>query len=62
MNEIFILSTRSSAFVIGGIVIWLGPTSTRMIFTFAVVCNLIQIFSLTLSVYTGFLGWSGQEG
>ncbi|KAK4812938.1 hypothetical protein QYF61_001053 [Mycteria americana] len=37
MNEIFTLSTRSSAFVIGGIVIWLGLTFTGMIFPFAVV-------------------------
>jgi len=50
MNEIFTLSTRSSAFVIGGIVIWLGLTFTGMIFPFAVVRNLVQIFSLTLSV------------
>lgn len=49
MNEVFTLSTRASAFVIGGIVIWLGLTFTGMIFPFAVVCNLIQIFSSTLS-------------
>ncbi|XP_071619167.1 solute carrier family 2, facilitated glucose transporter member 11-like isoform X3 [Heliangelus exortis] len=36
-TEIFTLSTRSSAFVIGGIVIWLGLTFTGMLFPFAVV-------------------------
>ncbi|OXB64684.1 hypothetical protein ASZ78_008760 [Callipepla squamata] len=61
MNEIFTLSARSSAYVIGGMIIWLGLTFTGMIFPFAVVCNLIQIFSLTFSFQTVFPGWSGQK-
>ncbi|KAM8797719.1 solute carrier family 2, facilitated glucose transporter member 11-like [Eudromia elegans] len=54
MNEIFTLSARSSAFVIGGIVIWLGLTFTGMIFPFAVMalgpfCFLIFIAVLIIS-------------
>ncbi|XP_057267311.1 solute carrier family 2, facilitated glucose transporter member 11-like isoform X1 [Pezoporus wallicus] len=53
-NEIFTLSTRSSAFVIGGIIIWLGLTFTGMIFPFAVMflgpfCFLIFIAVLVIS-------------
>nr|XP_025971819.1 solute carrier family 2, facilitated glucose transporter member 11-like isoform X1 [Dromaius novaehollandiae] len=36
INEIFTLSARSSAFAIGGLIIWLGLTFTGMIFPFAV--------------------------
>ncbi|XP_065548751.1 solute carrier family 2, facilitated glucose transporter member 9-like isoform X3 [Lathamus discolor] len=54
MNEIFTLSTRSSAFVIGGIIIWLGLAFTGMIFPFAVMflghfCFLIFIAVLVIS-------------
>ncbi|KAJ7423369.1 hypothetical protein BTVI_09990 [Pitangus sulphuratus] len=53
-NEIFTLSTRASAFVIGGMVIWLGLTFTGMIFPFAVMllgpfCFLIFIAVLIIS-------------
>ncbi|XP_065595050.1 solute carrier family 2, facilitated glucose transporter member 11-like [Cyrtonyx montezumae] len=54
MNEIFTLSARSSAFVIGGMIIWLGLTFTGMIFPFAVMvlgpfCFLIFIAVLVVS-------------
>ncbi|POI28258.1 hypothetical protein CIB84_007992, partial [Bambusicola thoracicus] len=54
MNEIFTLSARSSAFVIGGIIIWLGLAFTGMIFPFAVMtlgpfCFLIFIAVLVVS-------------
>ncbi|XP_053938788.1 solute carrier family 2, facilitated glucose transporter member 11 isoform X6 [Cuculus canorus] len=60
MNEIFTLSTRSSAFVIGGIVIWLGLTFTGMIFPFAVMllgpfCFLIFIGVLVISAILIYL-------
>ncbi|XP_068065224.1 solute carrier family 2, facilitated glucose transporter member 11-like isoform X2 [Anomalospiza imberbis] len=60
MNEIFTLSTRASAFVIGGIVIWLGLTFTGMIFPFAVMllgpfCFLIFVAVLVISVVLIYL-------
>ncbi|KAM6297795.1 solute carrier family 2, facilitated glucose transporter member 11-like [Aegotheles albertisi] len=60
MNEIFTLSTRSSAFVIGGIVIWLGLAFTGMIFPFAVMllgpfCFLIFIVVLVISAVVIYL-------
>ncbi|XP_030356184.1 solute carrier family 2, facilitated glucose transporter member 5-like isoform X4 [Strigops habroptila] len=60
MNEIFTLSTRSSAFVIGGIIIWLGLTFTGMIFPFAVIflgpfCFLIFIAVLVISAVLIYL-------
>ncbi|XP_017669519.1 PREDICTED: solute carrier family 2, facilitated glucose transporter member 11-like isoform X2 [Lepidothrix coronata] len=59
-NEIFTLSTRASAFVIGGIVIWLGLTFTGMIFPFAVMllgpfCFLIFIAVLIISAVLIYL-------
>ncbi|XP_032561801.1 solute carrier family 2, facilitated glucose transporter member 11-like isoform X2 [Chiroxiphia lanceolata] len=59
-NEIFTLSTRASAFVIGGIVIWLGLTFTGMIFPFAVMllgpfCFLIFIAVLIISAILIYL-------
>ncbi|XP_025893450.1 solute carrier family 2, facilitated glucose transporter member 11-like [Nothoprocta perdicaria] len=72
MNEIFTLSARSSAFVIGGIIIWLGLTFTGMIFPFAVMalgpfCFLIFIAVLLISSILLYLflpetkGKSGTE-
>lgn len=62
MNEIFTLSARSSAFVIGGIIIWLGLAFTGMIFPFAVVCNLLQISSSTLNLNCfSRLVWTGSK-
>ncbi|XP_069726906.1 solute carrier family 2, facilitated glucose transporter member 11-like isoform X4 [Phaenicophaeus curvirostris] len=60
MNEIFTLSTRSSAFVIGGMVIWLSLTFTGMIFPFAVMllgpfCFLIFIGVLVISAILIYL-------
>ncbi|KAM4891067.1 LOW QUALITY PROTEIN: solute carrier family 2, facilitated glucose transporter member 11-like [Sylvia borin] len=60
MNEIFTLSTRASAFVIGGIVIWLGLTFTGMVFPFAVMllgpfCFLIFIAVLIISAVLIYL-------
>ncbi|XP_056360324.1 solute carrier family 2, facilitated glucose transporter member 11-like isoform X2 [Oenanthe melanoleuca] len=60
MNEIFTLSTRASAFVLGGIVIWLGLTFTGMIFPFAVMllgpfCFFIFIVVLLISVVAIYL-------
>uniref|UniRef100_A0A8C4JM02 Solute carrier family 2, facilitated glucose transporter member 11-like n=1 Tax=Dromaius novaehollandiae TaxID=8790 RepID=A0A8C4JM02_DRONO len=54
INEIFTLSARSSAFAIGGLIIWLGLTFTGMIFPFAVMalgpfCFLIFIAVLIIS-------------
>ncbi|XP_071619168.1 solute carrier family 2, facilitated glucose transporter member 9-like isoform X4 [Heliangelus exortis] len=59
-TEIFTLSTRSSAFVIGGIVIWLGLTFTGMLFPFAVMllgpfCFLIFIAVLVISAILIYL-------
>ncbi|XP_027552509.1 solute carrier family 2, facilitated glucose transporter member 11-like isoform X2 [Neopelma chrysocephalum] len=59
-NEIFTLSTRASAFVIGGIVIWLGLTFTGMVFPFAVMllgpfCFLIFIAVLIISAVLIYL-------
>ncbi|XP_057892584.1 solute carrier family 2, facilitated glucose transporter member 11-like [Melospiza georgiana] len=60
MNEIFTLSTRASAFVIGGIIIWLGLTFTGMVFPFAVMllgpfCFLIFVAVLVISVVLIYL-------
>ncbi|XP_014109203.1 PREDICTED: solute carrier family 2, facilitated glucose transporter member 11-like isoform X2 [Pseudopodoces humilis] len=60
MNEIFTLSARASAFVIGGIIIWLGLTFTGMIFPFAVMllgpfCFLIFIVVLIISAVVIYL-------
>ncbi|KAM9219627.1 solute carrier family 2, facilitated glucose transporter member 11-like [Leptosomus discolor] len=60
MNEIFTLSTRSSAFVIGGIIVWLGLAFTGMIFPFAVMllgpfCFLIFIAVLIISAVLIYL-------
>ncbi|XP_054144916.1 solute carrier family 2, facilitated glucose transporter member 11-like [Melozone crissalis] len=60
MNEIFTLSARASAFVIGGIIIWLGLTFTGMVFPFAVMflgpfCFLIFVAVLVISVVLIYL-------
>ncbi|XP_009898188.2 solute carrier family 2, facilitated glucose transporter member 11-like [Dryobates pubescens] len=60
MTEIFTLTTRSSAFVICGIVIWLGLAFTGMIFPFAVMllgpfCFLIFIAVLVVSAILIYL-------